>query len=168
MIDPALLLQKAEHSSFARLMLNIGLKRMIPFNSPHRFKITSVTSDSISITAPYIRRNKNHVNGIHACALATLCEYSCGLALARTFDPNTYRVILKELKVNYHYQAKEDVTANYHLPLSTISDIQKTLSKEDAALCTLIVDINDSKGNVICIGEVTWQVKPWSKAKTSK
>ena len=167
MIDPALLLQKAEHSSFARLMLNIGLKRMIPFNSPHRFKITSVTPDSISITAPYIRRNKNHVNGIHACALATLCEYSCGLMLARTFDPNTYRVILKELKVNYQYQAKEQVTATYSLPKSTISAIQKTLTSEDAALCTLIVTIHDQQGNIICTGDVTWQVKPWNKTRTA-
>lgn len=168
MFDPSTLLKKAEKSSFALMMLNIGLKRMIPFNSPHRFKISEVTANSISITAPYIRRNKNHVNSIHACALATLCEYSCGLTLARTFDQRTYRVILKELKVNYQYQAKENVTATYSLPEGTISAIQKTLSTEDAALCTLIVNITDSKGNAICTGEVTWQIKPWSKTKTAR
>lgn len=167
MFEPAKLLEKAEQSSLALMLLNIGLKRMIPFNSPHRFKIAEVTSDSISITAPYIRRNKNHVNGIHACALATLCEYSCGLALARTFDPKTYRVILKELKVNYQYQAKEKVTATYSLPESTILAIKKTLNTEDAALCTLIVTVKDRQDNIICIGEVTWQVKPWSKTKTA-
>lgn len=167
MIDPATLLKKAEQSSFALMLLNIGLKRMIPFNSPHRFKIINVAPASITITAPYIRRNKNHVNGIHACALATLCEYSCGLMLARTFDPKTYRVILKELKVNYQYQAKEEVITNYSLPESTISSIKQTLTTEDAALCTLIVTINDKQGNIICTGEVTWQVKPWNKTRTA-
>ena len=167
MTDLSTLLNKAEQSQFARFALNIGLKWMIPFNAPHRFKITKVTSDSISITAPYIRRNKNHVNGIHACALATLCEYSCGLTLVRVFNPKTYRVILKELKVNYQYQAKDTVTASYSLAADTISAIQKTLNKEDAALYTCIVNIIDAQGNAICTGEVTWQIKPWSKTKTA-
>ncbi len=161
------ILKRGENSAFARWLLNIGLKRMIPFNSPHQLKIKAVSSNSISITAPYIRKNKNHVNGIHACALATLCEYTCGLMLARSFSPTLFRVILKELKLNYQYQAKTDVFATYSLPISTISEIKETLNKEDATLCTCIVNITDIQGNAICTGEATWQIKPWTKTHNS-
>ncbi|MBL0097002.1 MAG: DUF4442 domain-containing protein [Bacteroidetes bacterium] len=82
------LLEKAKTSGFYKWLFNIVLWRTIPFNQPHRLKVEQVKGDALLISIPFIRKNKNHINGIHACALATLCEYISGLSLARALPPN--------------------------------------------------------------------------------
>ena len=76
-----LLLKKASVSEWYKWVLNRVLSRAIPFNAPHHFRVLTVKSGHIQISLPYRRSNMNHVKGIHACALATLCEYTVGLTL---------------------------------------------------------------------------------------
>ena len=73
------LIQKSKNSKFYLWLLNFVLWKTVPFNSPHKFLITAIDAGNVSIKLPYIRKNKNHINGIHACALATVCEYATGL-----------------------------------------------------------------------------------------
>ena len=160
------ILTKAETSSFYRGLLNFALWWKIPFNSPHKLKITKVSSDSLTITAPYIRKNKNHLNGIHACCLATICEYVCGMSLVRELDPKKFRIIMKELQMTYHYQAKMDVEVVFSLPKSEIEIIQKELTNVDAVLRNYTIDVFDKDKNAICTANVKWQIKPWNKTKT--
>ena len=161
------LLEKASKSSFQLRLLNFVLGRMIPFNGPHKFTITEVTSDSLTVSIPYIRKNKNHINGIHACALATCCEYISGLCLTRQFDPKKYRIILKDIQMTYHYQAKEDVATTFSLPEEEFEMINEILATQEASLRWYDVLIYDSAKNHICTGKIHWQIKPWSKTKTN-
>ncbi|MFN0189743.1 MAG: DUF4442 domain-containing protein, partial [Bacteroidia bacterium] len=66
------ILDKAKNSSFYLFLLNLVLRRIIPYNAPHRFKVEKVNEESLEVSIPFIKKNKNHINGIHACALATL------------------------------------------------------------------------------------------------
>ena len=68
------ILYKAQHSSFYNFLLNRILWRVIPFNSPHRFRIDVLDTWQLKVSIPYKRRNMNHLKGIHACALATASE----------------------------------------------------------------------------------------------
>ena len=81
------ILDKAKNSSFYLFLLNLVLRRIIPYNAPHLFKVEKVNEESLEVSIPFIKKNKNHINGIHACALATLCEYISGLSLARALPP---------------------------------------------------------------------------------
>ena len=165
MMRPEQLLKKAQQSSFYRWVLNRALWRMIPFNGPHKFLITDITDDSVELTIPYIRKNFNHIKGIHACALATACEYVSGLSLSRTFTADQYRIILKKIEMDYHYQGKMELHSRFGITTETKQTIQQMLQTEDAAFHTFQVDIHDKENNHICTGNITWQIKPWSKAK---
>jgi acyl-coenzyme A thioesterase PaaI-like protein len=162
------LLNKANESTFYKWLANFVLSIVIPFNGKHSLSITLINGNSISVTLPYIRRNKNHVNGIHACALATLCEYTSGLVLSKAFSPHDYRIILKDIEVNYHFQAKMKVNATYNIPEDEILQLKETISRNDFALKLCYVEVYDTDKNHICTGKIHWQIKPWSKTHASK
>ncbi|MFN8154010.1 MAG: DUF4442 domain-containing protein [Bacteroidia bacterium] len=165
MIRPEDLMRKAQDSAFYRWVLNRALWRMIPFNGPHKFRITGISSDNIELTIPYIRKNLNHIRGIHACALATACEYVSGLSLTRSFNPDQYRIILKTIQMDYHYQGKMNLYSRFGIETATIETLKQSLQQEDAVFHTFDVNIHDTENNHICTGHITWQIKPWSKAK---
>src|SRR6187402_2284113 len=100
--------EKAKHSGFYLWVLNFFFERMVPFNMPHKFRITYVSDNSVRSLLPYRRRNLNHVKGLHACALATLTEMTSGFMLAVKLDPAKYRLILRRLEIDYLYQGKMD------------------------------------------------------------
>ena len=76
LLNPTLLIEKAKTSHLYLRFLNWGLYRMIPFNAPHGFEIAEITDWEVKTVLPYIRKNLNHINGIHACALATVSEFT--------------------------------------------------------------------------------------------
>ncbi len=161
------LLEKARHSSFSRSLLSFALARAIPFNAPHGFKILEVYEDGIKILLPYKRKNLNHLRGIHACALATLSEFTAGITLAKMSGTDAFRLIMKDLSMTYHYQAKEDVTAELHFPSNDFQRQVKTpLESQDAVFVEMIVEVYDIQKNHISTGKVNWQIKKWDKVKT--
>ncbi len=160
-------LEKARNSAWHLWWLNFGLWRMVPFNAPHGIRITSVTEDSITIQAKKTPNNRNHIKGIHACLLATLCEYVCGLSLLARLNPKEYRIILKSLQMTYHYQAKTAVTVTFTItPEWFEKEILEPLRTSGKLFKELSVDVFDTAGNHICTGLVNWQIKSWKDVKT--
>ncbi len=160
------IIQKARTSAFYLALLNIVSARTIPFNKPHRLRITELTQHRIAVKAKYTRFNKNHLNGIHACLLATLCEYCTGFLLITNLDSRQYRLILKTLKVDYVYQAKTNVYAQFEITEDYLATLKQTLSTTGVTETTCEVKIVDEAQNHICTGYITWQIKEWSKVKT--
>lgn len=160
-------LEKAENSSFALWKLNQILWFSIPFNYPHRFKVIKVEKESLTIEMPYIRKNLNHIKGLHACGLATLCEYVCGLQLIKLAGNDEYRIILKSLNIQYHYQAKMKVTAHFALSQDWFQkEIEIPLKSSSSIVRSFPVEVYDDQNKLICTGVPEWQIKPWDKVKT--
>lgn len=158
---------KARRSSFQLWLLNVGLRRMVPFNKPHGLSITAFGDDSITVGAKNIGPNRNHIKGIHACLLATLCEYVSGLSLLLRLDPAAYRIILKNIHMTYHYQAKKDVTATFRLTATDFEQqVMKPLEMEEAIFREFPVEVYDKDGNHICTGLINWQIKSWKHVRT--
>jgi len=158
---------KARHSAFQLWLLNMGLLRTVPFNKPHGLKVTRIGDDSLTITARNVRSNRNHIKGIHACLLATLCEYVSGLSLLLKLDPAAYRIILKNIHMTYHYQAKKDVSVTFSLPESDFArDVLQPLKQAEAIFKEFPVEVYDMEGNHICTGLINWQIKSWKHVRT--
>ncbi len=157
------ILDKAKNSSFYLYLLNIVLRRIIPYNAPHRFKVEKVNEESLEVSIPFIKKNKNHINGIHACALATLCEYISGLSLARALPPENYRLILQTIHVDYLYQGKTKLLARFGIDEQKLNEIKSALKENDAVVKEYSVSVYDTAENHICTGKITWQIKEWSK-----
>lgn len=134
---------------------------MIPFNKPHQISITALEKYATSVRLPLKRKNKNHLGGMHACALATACEYVCGITLIRNLTPEKFRLILKNLTVEYEHQARTDLYIRFELPEDSISNIMTQLTMNGVYMETFIVNVTDVNHKTICNASVTWQLKAW-------
>jgi len=167
MLNLAKLFERAKSSSFYLWLLNFGLNRKIPFNRPHGFRIVELTNDAIVSKLSFKTRNLNHIHSLHACALATVSEFSTGVFLLSKLDPLKYRLILKELRMEYHFQGKSDSLCHFGLTNTEIEEkIIIPLKSNDSVEITCNPKTFDVQGNHLSTGWVTWQIKDWSKVKT--
>lgn len=167
MFDPNEVLRKAKHSSLYMRILNWSLDRMIPFNKPHRFRIIAIDDYSIQVRIPYRTRNFNHIRGLHACALATISEFTTGFLLVSRLDQKKYRLIMRRLEMEYHYQGKMDAVASFSFSPEWLQEkIMVPLQSQDAVEVICEVKIHDTAGNHLTTGHVYWQIKDWSRVKT--
>lgn len=160
------LVQKAQGSKFYLWVLNFILLRTVPFNKPHRLKVLSVTNEELVIGAVNKRFNQNHIKGIHACLLATLCEYASGLSLLLRLSTTDYRIILKSIHMTYHYQAKTDVQVIFKLTEKEAeTNFRIPLQNAEAIFHEFTVEVYDADKNHICTGLINWQIKAWKNVK---
>ncbi len=167
MINPANLIEKAKTSSLYLKLLNWGLFRMIPFNAPHQFSVLEIKDWEIKTVLPYIRKNLNHISGLHACALATVSEFTTGLMLMTRLPSSKYRLILQRLEMEYHFQGKMTAYGHFAISQTWINEnVISPLQNQESVVVPCEVKIHDSKGNHLTTGKVFWQIKDWSKVKT--
>jgi acyl-coenzyme A thioesterase PaaI-like protein len=167
MFDSAKIVEKAKKSSFYRGLLNFLLNRMIPFNKPHGFHVVEIGDYQLKTCIPYRKSNFNHIKGLHACALATISEFTTGFLLITQLDAKKYRLIMQKLEMNYHYQGKMDAYAEFKISEDWLSkEIYLPLKSQDAVVVVCEVKITDKNGNHLTTGFVHWQIKDWSKVKT--
>ncbi len=158
--------RKAGNSTFFRWLFNRVLWRTVPFNNPHQLKVIRFEPNQLTIEAPYIKSNRNHVKGMHACLLATLCEYAVGLSLLLQIDPKQYRLLLKSIRMEYHYQARSKVRIDWGIDEAALKVITDALKEKEVLVETFTAEVYDETGNHICTGEIEWQLKAWNKVST--
>ena len=166
-MDVAALVRRARSSRISRWSLNALLRWKIPFNQPHGFRVEPQRDGGIKVHIPYWRINRNHIRGIHACALATAAEYCSGLALLEHLDDKKYRLIMKSLHMDYHYQAKANAHALFAPSGEEIAaQVIGPLTHKEAVLYAATVELHDVKGHHLATGLINWQVKNWEKVRT--
>ena len=163
---PGLLL-KARTSACYLWLLNRLLGRLVPFNRPHGFVIERIEADRIVTRAPNRRINHNHIRGIHACAIATLAEFSSGLILLSRLDPTRYRLIMARMEMEYLFQARQEILATTILDAGQVQQqVLDPLQAADAVSFTQETLIADRAGHAVARAQITWQIKPWAKVNT--
>ena len=161
------IIQKAKHSSFYLWVLNRTLLKVVPFNKPHGFKILNISDHSITIELCYQNSNLNHIKGMHACALATLAEYTTGFLLLSRLDPAKHRVIIQSIDMVYHYQCKMNAVAQLTINEDWLNQhVYLPLQTQETIIVPFEIDIHDTEKNHLCTGKINWQVKNWDKVKT--
>ncbi|GAA5028722.1 hypothetical protein GCM10011506_14070 [Marivirga lumbricoides] len=163
------LIRKASQSKFYLWVLNRGLDYMIPFNKPHGFQLISIQEDKVRTKLPYKRRNLNHIKGIHACAMATVSEFTTGLMILYKLDAKKYRIIMQKLEMDYHFQGKMNAYAEFSIDANWVKEkVEEPLQKNDAVVIPCEIKLYDEKENHLSTGLIYWQIKPWDKVKTKK
>lgn len=167
MFEPDKILEKAKKSSFYRGLLNFTLDRMIPFNQPHGFRVEELEDYRLRTKIPYRTKNFNHIKGLHACALATLSEFTTGFLLVTKLDSKKYRLIMQKLEMNYHYQGKMDAYADFSISEDWLTEqIYNPLKQSESVVVICEIKIHDKNKNHLTTGFVHWQIKDWNKVKT--
>jgi hypothetical protein len=167
MLNPFTIIQKAKTSDFYKSVLNFSLNRMIPFNKPHDFKIVELGDFHIKTLIPYRKSNFNHIRGLHACALATISEFTTGFLLINKLDAKKYRLIMQRLEMDYHFQGKMNAFATFTISEEWVqTNIYEPLKTLEAVVIPCEIKIHDEKDNHLTTGKIFWQVKDWNKVKT--
>lgn len=161
------LFQAAYQSDWGMRKLNTALKFGIPFNIPHRFKIEHIQPGHAKVSIPYIRKNLNHLKGIHACCLATCAEFTTGLVMMSSLPVDDYRIIMESIEVKYHFQAKMACSGEFKITEEQAkTEITDKLSSSDRVSFVCEIPIHDTDGNLVCTGFIKWQIKAWSAVRT--
>jgi acyl-coenzyme A thioesterase PaaI-like protein len=137
------------------------LNKVVPFNAPHGFTIQQITADQVRVTIPSRRSNWNHLNTVHACAIATLGEMVAGLAIIKTLGIIRYRLILKSLTINYAKQATTDLEGIASLLPEEWAQLQAELNSEHQSSLTINSKIYNTKSELVAQVESCWQLKEW-------
>lgn len=167
MFDQKSIIEKAKSSSFYRSILNWSVDRMVPFNKPHGFRIVDFGDDHLKTLIPYRKSNFNHIRGLHACALATISEFTTGFLLLQRLDIKKYRLIMQRLEMDYHYQGKMDSFAEFRISSDWLNEkIINPLKQQESVVVICEIKIHDRQGNHLTTGQVHWQIKDWTKVKT--
>ena len=167
MYDLRKMLLQAQQSSLRLWILNMLLARVIPFNGPHKLRVAEVFDDGVRVQLPYTRRNLNHIKGLHACALATLAEYTTGLSLLYLLGSKRYRLIMQRIEIDYLYQGKISAEAEFRLSNDDCEALSEEVESEGVVVRPFEVVIRDNESNELCKARVHWQLKDWSKVSTS-
>ncbi len=163
---PKLIVRARDSNGWLRV-LNFMMGRIIPFNRPHGFRIATLSEERVLTSASYKRVNHNHIRGIHACAIATVAEFSAGLMLLSRLDPAGYRLIMSKLDVDYVYQAKMAITAETRLSHADLQElVLGPLTTKESCSIVMETRISDVAGNAIARAHTTWQIKRWDKVRT--
>lgn len=167
MMNPSKLILKAGSSNFYKWLLNMVLWNMIPFNKPHKLLVTKIHPGNIEIKLPYIKRNFNHIRGLHACSMATQAEYATGMALITKLDSKEFRIIMQKIEMEYFYQGKSDAVARFAVTDDWLqSQVHDVLASGLPAIVQCEVDIYDKDENKLATGKIHWQIKSWSEVRT--
>jgi len=158
---------KESHSSLKRL--SVMLQWIIPFNRPHRIRVDEISDTMVRASLPYRRKNLNHLKGIHACAIATLAEYTSGLFLLQRAGAKGYRIIMERLEVDYHYQARSGIHASFRMDENEYEErVSNPLKEQGKVSQVLEVSVKDEQDELIATAKVHWQLKDWRKTSAPR
>jgi hypothetical protein len=133
----------------------------IPFNLSLGLRLTHVKPDHVEVISNSGWKTRNHVGGAHACFLALVGEYPAGILLAQNFSPENYRMIIGELHVEYHKQARGRVKGVSRKPDAWPND------PGDEFWVPMTTDIYDQKGQNVATVKTRWQLKKWTATHSS-
>ena len=157
-------LYEAESSDLKRRLANLLFSILLPWNAKRGIFIDSIEKGKGVTYLRYQRSNLNHLGGLHACALATVGEFACGVTLLRSIDSSRYRLIMKRLETDYKYQGLSDVTATCTIDLDYLENtLIPELEGPGEVTLWLASEVTDTEGRLVCKVQTQWQLKSWSK-----
>ena len=121
----------------------------VPYTGSIKAQIVQLEPGHVTCELPDRRRVRNHLNSIHAIALANLGEVTSGLAQMSLLAPGQ-RGIVTNLSIEYLKKAHGTLRAESTAQAPTESD-------EDVEL-DVTCDIRDREGDVVARTTVRWRI----------
>ncbi len=168
MFDVNTILVKGQDLVFLQNCFELGAGSYDPLQQTRTaFRIVETGPNHLKTLIPVQERNFNHIRGLHACALATISEFTTGFMLISKLDGKKYRLIMQRLEMDYHYQGKMDAVASFEASDEWMqTHVYDPLKNNESTVVICEVKIHDTQCNHLTTGRVHWQIKDWQKVKT--
>lgn len=133
------------------------ISRLIGWSAPYsgtiRVDVLELRDGYSLLRMPDRRKVRNHLNSIHACALATLTETTVGLSVLYSL-PSTARGIATSMTVDYHAKARGPITGECEWQLPNLSETTEQGLK---------VVMRNEAGETVATGSVRFRIGPAGK-----
>ncbi len=138
-------------SSLGRKFFSYVLGRTAPYSGSIKAEVLSLTPGSAQVVLKDRRSVRNHLNSVHAIALANLGELASGLAMISAIPTNT-RAIVVNLEIEYIKKARGRLIAEGSAtPPESITESVNSLA---------LAEIRDADGNTVSRVKVHWRLSP--------
>lgn len=146
------------HTLAGRYVISKILSKAIPYTGSISPQIEKIENGEVVISMKDCRAVRNHLDSIHAIALANLGEFSTGLCVVTSLPPDG-RAILQSINVEYLKKARGPLKAKAQFPSEKYS-LTEPLVKKTIEVEGLIFDSSDN-----CVSKVRahWVVGPKSQ-----
>ncbi len=127
------------------------LGRTAPYSGTVKAEVLSLKPGSVEVLLKDRRSVRNHLNSIHAIALANLGELASGLAMISAIPSGT-RAIVVNLEIEYLKKARGKLIAvGTASPPSVVSESVNSLA---------LAGIKDEAGDTVARVKVHWRLSP--------
>ena len=130
---------------FARM-----LSRAIPYTAAIKPELLEVAPGLARVRVHDRRSIRNHLNSIHAIALANVGEFAGGLAMTATLPP-TVRGILVGLRAEYKKKARGTLIAECRC---LVPPVEAAMNYE------VVSNVTDASGDVVAVITAVWRLDP--------
>ena len=155
MADPAARLETAwRHLSRipgGRWLFGRLIARIVPYSGTVRPVVLALEPGRAVVTLRDRRRLRNHLESVHAIALANLGELASGLAMTLAL-PDEARGIPVRIEIEYRKKARGTITAHGR------ADPPNAVPRKTDA--PAIAELVDEDGDVVADMTVTWRLAP--------
>lgn len=132
-----------------RTLFSMALGLYIPYTGTTGAEVLAIGDGVATVRLPDRRRVRNHLDSLHAIALANVGELSTGLAVMGAV-PGKGRMILRRLEVEYLRKARGEVTATGR------ADVPQGPGRHEILASS---EVRDAAGNVVTKVRATWVVE---------
>jgi acyl-coenzyme A thioesterase PaaI-like protein len=123
---------------------------MVPYTGTIRPIIQEISPGRASVILRDRRVLRNHLNSIHAIALANVGELASGLALIAAL-PKSTKGIVTRLEIDYHKKARGQLIA--------VGEAQVPETIGESTTLQAYATIRDSEGECVATLTVYWQLR---------
>ncbi len=144
---------------FARLpgskwLFSYALGSCVPYTGSLGARVAVLEPGHCIVTLRDRRRVRNHLDSVHAMALANLAELATGLALMNSL-PDQARGILSDFRIEYLKKARGRLTAACHCDVPVSNAEREYVLKGE---------IRNADGEVVAVAHASWLVGPEAAA----
>lgn len=133
-----------------KALFSWALGQMVPYTGSIRPRVLELRAGYARVEMRQRRAVRNHLESIHAIALANLAEVASGLAVIYGFPPAT-RGILVGFTIEYVKKARGTLVAECDCG---VMDVSETME------CEVEVVVRDRAGDVVVRARPRWRIGP--------
>lgn len=123
---------------------------MVPYSGTTRPRVRELEPGRCVVELPDRRRVRNHLDSLHAAALANVGELATGMATLAALPPDA-RGILVDLSASYEAKARGRITARCR---TEVPEVEAALEHRARA------GLRNGDGEVVARVEATWRLAP--------